>query len=339
MMDVNIGRKSIGRAIVGGGSPRGKRGAIAPARPFHRASAGALALALALAAAQLLAAPPPAPLTFATGQEAVQALIDAARNNDGAAMLKLFGPEGKDIVQSGDAAEDKAAREEFARRAAEKMNIVPEPGNPNRATLVVGENDWPFPVPLLRSNGRWAFDAAEGRMEILARRIGRNEMNAIEVCRGYVEAQMEYAAHDRDANGVLEYAQKIVGSPGKKDGLYWEGEPDTLAPKAFADAAAVLQAAQGKKPVPYHGYYFHILKAQGPEAPGGAADYLVKNTMIGGFALVAWPDEYAVSGVKTFIVNHLGVVYEKDLGPTTSTMARTMTVFNPGKGWNKVEGE
>jgi hypothetical protein len=319
------------------GSWWGGRGAPGPACSFRRGCAGAFVLALA--AAQLLAAPQSAPSAFATPDEAVQALINAAKNNDSAAMLKLFGPEGKDIVQSGDAAEDKAGREEFARRAAEKTTVVPEPGNPNRATLVVGENEWPFPVPLVRGNGRWMFDAAEGRLEILARRIGRNEMNAIEVCRGYVEAQMEYAAHDRDANGVLEYAQKILSSPGKKDGLYWEGEPDTLAPKAYADAAAALLQGQGKKPVPYHGYYFHILKAQGSDAPGGAADYVVKGTMIGGFALVAWPDEYAVSGVKTFIVNHLGVVYEKDLGPTTSTLARQMTVFDPGKGWNKVEGE
>jgi hypothetical protein len=293
---------------------------------------------ISVLAAGLWAAPQAA-TTFATPDEAARALIDAARNNDTAAMLKLFGPEGKDIVQSGDAAADKAAREEFASRAAAIMKIETEPGNSDRATLVVGQNEWPFPVPLIRTKGRWAFDAAEGRLEVLARRIGRNEMNAIEVCRGYVEAQMEYAAHDRDADGVLEYAQKIISSPGKKDGLYWEGEPDTLAPKAFADAAAALLQAQGKKAVPYHGYYFHILKAQGPDAPGGPVDYVIKGKMIGGFALVAWPDEYSVSGVKTFIVNHQGVVYEKDLGAGTSTLARQMTTFSPGKGWTKVEGE
>jgi len=297
---------------------------------------GAGALIAALASASLWAAPQAA-ATFATPGEAAHALVDAAKSNDSAAMLKLFGPEGKDIVQSGDVAADRAARVEFAGRAAEKMVVEPEPGNPDRATLVVGENDWPFPVPLIRTNGRWAFDAAEGRLEILARRIGRNEMNAIEVCRGYVEAQMEYAARDRDADGILEYAQKIVSSPGKQDGLYWEGAPGRLAPKAFADAAAALLQAQGKKAVPYHGYYFHILKAQGPDAPGGAVSYVVKGEMIGGFALVAWPDEYAVSGVKTFIVNQQGVVYEKDLGP--GAIARQMSVFNPGKGWTKVQGE
>ena len=301
--------------------------------------------ALVLTGAALWAAPqarPPAQAatpTFATADEAAQALIQAAKNNDTSAMLKLFGPEGKDIVQSGDAAEDKAARAEFAERAAERLKIELEAGNQDRATMVVGENEWPLPVPLVRVNGRWAFDAGTGRVEVLARRIGRNEMNAIEVCRGYVEAQMQYAARDRNANGVLEYAQKIISSPGKKDGLYWEGEPDSLAPKAFADAAAALLQAQGKKAVPYHGYYFHILKAQGPDAPGGEVDYVVKGAMIGGFALVAWPDEYAVSGVKTFLVNHQGVVYEKDLGPTTAMQARRMTSFNPGSGWKKVEGE
>jgi len=281
----------------------------------------------------------PGPQTFATPEEAVKALVAAAGNNDTAAMLRLFGPEGKDIVDSGDAAEDKAMRAEFAANAAQKTEIHPEHGNPNRMTLLTGSNQWPMPVPLVRKNGRWMFDAAEGRIEILARRVGRNEITAIEVCRGYVEAQMQYAAHDQDKNGILEYAQKIISAPGKKDGLYWEGEPDSLAPKAFADAAAALMQAQGKKPVPYHGYFFHILKAQGPDAPGGAMDYVVKGVMMGGFAMVAWPADYAVSGVKTFIVNHTGVVYEKDLGSATAATARQMTRFNPDKTWKKVEGE
>jgi len=164
-------------------------------------------------------------------------------------------------------------------------------------------------------------------------------MNALDVCRGYVEAQMEYAAHDRDADGILEYAQTILSAPGKKDGLYWEGESAALAPKSFADAAAVMLEAKGKKAQPYHGYFFHILKAQGPEAEGGAMNYVVKGEMIGGFALVAWPAEYGVSGVNTLIVNQSGAVYEKDLGPTTGVLARQMTQFNPGRGWQKVTGE
>ncbi len=219
------------------------------------------------------------------------------------------------------------------------MRVQTESGNPDRATLIIGDNDWPFPVPLVRRNGQWSFDPAQGRMEILARRIGRNELSAMEVCRGYVEAQMEYATRDRNSSGVLEYAPKIIASPGKKDGLYWEGEPHNLVPKSFADAAAALLVSAGKKPVPYHGYYFHILKAQGPDAPGGAMDYVVKGHMIGGFALVAWPAEYRISGVKTFIVAHNAIVYAKDLGPNTAATARGMTRFNPDKTWKAVEGE
>jgi len=219
------------------------------------------------------------------------------------------------------------------------LRIDTEPGNPDRATLIVGDNDWPFPVPLVRKSGQWRFDAAQGKTEILARRIGRNEITAIDVCRGYVEAQMEYAANDRDARGILTYAQNIISTPGKKNGLYWEGEPTNLVPKSFADAAAAMLPEQGKKPVPYHGYYFHILKAQGPDAAGGAMDYVVNGEMIGGFALVAWPAEYGVSGIKTFLVSHHGVVYEMDLGPTTATLARAMTRFNPDKTWKAVEGE
>jgi hypothetical protein len=277
--------------------------------------------------------------TFATPQEAAQALIDASTQNDTAALLKLFGPAGKDILESGDAAADKRMRDEFVARAHVKMQIEPEDGNPNWATLVVGDNDWPFPVPLVRKDGKWHFDAAGGRMQILARRIGRNELTAIEVCRGYVEAQMMYASHDHDGDGNLEYAQRIVSSPGKKDGLYWEGEPDNLVPKSFADAAESILQAEGKKPAPYHGYYYHILKSQGPDAPGGAMDYTVKGEMIGGFAMVAWPAEYGVSGIKTFLVSHHGTVYEKDLGATTATLAHAMTRFNPDKTWNEVEGE
>jgi hypothetical protein len=277
--------------------------------------------------------------SFATPQEAGQALVDACAHNDTTALLDLFGPAGRDIVVSGDPAEDTQGRAEFARRAGEKLAVEQDKSNPDRATLIVGENDWPFPVPLVRAGGQWRFDAARGRVEILARRIGRNEMNAIEVCRGYVEAQMQYAARDHARDGVLQYAQKIISSSGKTDGLYWEGEPENLVPKSFADAAAALLAVQGKKSVPYHGYYFHILKAQGPEAPGGAADYVVKGKMIGGFALVAWPAEYGVSGVKTLLVNHKGVVYAKDLGANTSSVARQMARFNPDKSWKPVEGE
>ena len=293
---------------------------------------------LILAAALLQAAPQTAQQTFATPQEAADALVAAAAQNDTAAMSKVLGPGSKDIVESGDPAEDKNSRAHFVEHAHARLTVEVEAGNPDRAVLIVGENDWPFPVPLLRQNGRWHFDAPRGRTEVLARRIGHNELAAIDVCRGYVEAQMEYAARDRNGDGVLQYAQKIINTPGKKDGLYWEGEADNLVPKAFADAAAAM-FAEGKKPVPYHGYYFHILKAQGPDAEGGAVDYVVKGKMIGGFAMVAYPAEYGVSGVQTFLVNHRGLVYEKDLGPATSTAARQLLRFNPDKTWKVVEGE
>jgi hypothetical protein len=299
-------------------------------------SAGALgALTLTLLSAQPQTGQP----TFATPEEAIHAVGDAAAHNDTAAMLKLFGPGGKDLVQSGEDAGTREDRANFVRMLHEKMQIERDATNPNRVTFAVGTEDWPFPVPLARDKaGRWYFDAAQGKMEVLARRVGRNELNAVEVCRGYVEAQMAYANVDRDADGNLEYAQRIVSSPGKQDGLYWEGEPGSLVPKSFAGAVEAAAEA-GKKPESYHGYYYRILKAQGPAAEGGAVNYVVKGEMIGGFALVAWPAEYGVSGVKTFIVNHRGMVYEKDLGPTTATLARQMTQFNPDKTWHPVDKE
>jgi hypothetical protein len=297
-------------------------------------------LTLILTSAAVLCAQQPAEKTFATPQEAAQALVDAAAKNDTPALMKLFGPQGTDIVQSGDTAEDTTSRANFVRRVHERMNVSVEPSNPGRATLIAGNDNWPFPVPLIRTkSGQWYFDSARGRTEILARRVGRNELAAIDVCRGYVEAQMNYASNDYDKHGVLEYAQKLISTPGKKDGLYFEGEPANLIPKDFADAADVIAAGPSGKRTPYHGYYFHVLRAQGPEATGGAHSYVVKGEMIGGFGLIAYPAQYGVSGIKSFIVNQDGVVYEKDLGPMTSTLARQTVQFNPGKGWESVHGE
>jgi hypothetical protein len=285
----------------------------------------------------LHAATPGSQPTFATPEEAAQAGIVAAERNDTAALLKLFGPAGKDIIESGDPTQDQNHRAEFARSAREKLKINQDPTNPNRAMISVGEQDWPFPVPLVRTDGKWRFDSKAGRMQILAHRIGENEVNAVEVCRGYVEAQTEYAAVDRDKDGVLKYAQKVLSTPGQHDGLYWEGDGQCPVPKPFADAAAASQAE--KRPDRYHGYYYRILTSQGPDAAGGAFSYVVKGKMIGGFALVAFPAEYGVSGVKTFVVNHQGVVYEKDLGVNTSILARQMSRFNPDKTWKPAEKE
>ena len=298
-----------------------------------------VAAGVVIAAALLEAAPPPGQRTFATPREAIQATIDAAEQNDTAALLRIFGPAGKDIVESGDPAQDKEHRAEFASSAHEKLQIEEDLYTPDQVTFAVGVEEWPFPVPLIKKDGKWHFDSASGKIEVLARRIGRNELNAMEVCRGYAEAQMDYAAAARDGDGLLKYAQRIVSTPGKQDGLYSEGVADNLVSKAFTEAAAARQATQGKAPEPYHGYYFRMLKSQGPDAPGGAFDYVVNGKMIGGFALVAWPAEYGVSGIGTFIINHDGVVYEKDLGPGTAVQARQMTRFNPDKSWHPVVGE
>jgi len=299
---------------------------------MHKANLGYLTVVAALAAGLQAAAPKENQQTFATPQEAAQALIDATEHNDTAALLKVLGPDGKDIVVSGDPAEDTKHRAEFARSAHQRLRI--DQDNTLKTTLVIGEQEWPFPVPLVQKDGKWRFDSAKGRLEILARRIGRNELNAVDVCRGYVEAQQEYAAEDRDKDGILEYAQKIVSSPGKHDGLYWDGA--TIVPKSFAEAAESY-AKEGHKLQPYHGYYFRVLKAQGPDAQGGALSYVVKGEMIGGFAMVAWPAEYGVSGIHSFIVNHHGIVYEKDLGAASATLAKQMTRFNPDKSWQPVK--
>jgi hypothetical protein len=295
-----------------------------------------LAAGLVVGTPLVLAGPKDGQRTFATPQEAVQATIDAAEHNDTAALLQLFGPQGKDIVESGDPAEDKDLRAEFVRSAHEKLQIEENRWTPDRVTFTVGEQEWPFPVPVIRRDGKWQLDSATGRLEILARRIGRNELNAMEVCRGYAEAQLEYAAAARDGDRVLKYAQRIDSTPGKQDGLYADGVPDTLVSRAFAEAAAANLSAGGKKAEPYHGYYFRVLKSQGPDATGGAFDYVVNGKMIGGFALVAWPAEYGVSGIRTLLINHEGVVYEKDLGAATAIGARQMTRFNPDKSWERV---
>src|SRR5438093_4995600 len=298
---------------------------------------GVIAMGLTTAWAQ--AAPKQNQRTFATPQEAIQATIEASEHNDTAALRQIFGPGSKDIVESGDPAQDKNDRAEFARLAREKVRVNQDPTNPDRVSLSVGNQDWPFPVFLVRKDGKWDFDSWSGELEILAHRIGENELNAVEVCRGFVEAQLEYATRVHDGSAILEYAQKILSSPGMHDGLYWEGAPDSLVPKSFASAAAADDTAADGKQKPYHGYYFRILKAQGPDAPGGALSYVVKGKMVGGFAMVAWPTEYGVSGIKTFIVSHEGIVYGKDLGAGTTNLARQMARFNPDPSWHEIELE
>ncbi len=268
--------------------------------------------------------------TFASPQEAVGALVKACRHNDTKALMGIFGPDGKDIVLSGDRREDKHGRKKFAEMAEHKIAFKDDAAGPDKVLVALGDEDWPFPVPLVRVEGRWRFDPAEGRQEILARRIGSNEINAVAICRGYVEAQEEYA-QDHNRDGVPEYAMKMMSSWSKWDGLYAKhgvGANKIHVTKGFATAAR--RANRGK---PYHGYFFKVLTAQGPDAPGGKANYVLKSRMIGGFALAAWPAEYGVSGVKSFIVADEGIVYEKDLGPDSAKDAEAMTEFNPDKSW------
>ena len=290
-----------------------------------------------IAAAALLLAVPAASAqqSFQSPEDAVPALAAAAKSGATSDILKVLGNKAADIVESGDVVADKATRERFAAAYDDKHSISME--GDKKAILILGKDDFPFPIPLRHSRSGWEFDAAEGRIEILYRRIGRNELEAIQTARAFVDAENEYADKDRGA-GPGVYAQRIVSSPGKKDGLYWPPDGDEsplgeLAAKASAEGYKVGSS----EPQPYHGYYYRILTRQGPNAPGGEMDYVVNGKMIGGFALVAYPDEYGNSGVMTFVVNHKGEVYQKDLGELTEAIAKRMKEFNPDQTWKKVE--
>jgi hypothetical protein len=271
---------------------------------------------------------------FKTAEEAADALVSAARTGDRKRLLTVLGRDGADIVSSGDAVADASARNRVVEAYDAKHQVVME--GTDKAALIIGREDWPFPIPLVRKDGAWRFDTAAGRDEILYRRIGRNELDAIETCLAYVDAQQDYAEHGIAGNGV--YAQRIVSRPGKKDGLYWPAQTgaDESPLGELAASAAAEGYRAGQQRAPYHGYYYKVLTRQGPNAPGGALDYVVRGRMIGGFALVAYPAEYRNSGVMTFLVNHQGDVYEKDLGPNTARIAAGMTAFNPDKTWRRV---
>jgi len=272
---------------------------------------------------------------YDSSEAAAQALIDAVDQHDSARLFAILGPNAKGVLTCGDAEQDRREQDEFARMARAKHRIEVSKMNPNRATLAIGDEDWPFPVPLVRKNGKWSFDASETRIEMRARHIGTDELDAIEISHGYVDAQMKYASEDRDKDGMLEYASRLISTPGQHDGLYWEGEGDALVPEGFAHAG--WDGAQKGQAKAYHGYYFRILKAQGPDAQGGAHNYVVKDKLMGGFGLVAWPAEYGVTGIHTFIVNQVGVVYEKDIAPVAGKAAAPITRFDPDRSWRRVE--
>jgi hypothetical protein len=281
------------------------------------------------------AAPTVAQERFDSAEAAAQAVIDAADANDSARLSAIFGPQAKETLTSGDAAQDRAEQTEFARLARTKHRLEISPMNPNRAILAIGDEDWPFPVPIVRSKGKWSFDASETPVEMHARRIGTHELDAIEICHAYVEAQLKYASEDRDNDGMLEYAPHLMSTPGRHDGLYWEGAGEPLVPEGLAQAA--WDGARKGSAKPYHGYYFRVLEGQGSHAPEGAHNYFVKNKLIGGFGLVAWPSEYGVTGIHTFIVNQDGVVYEKDIAPVAGKPAPPITRFDPDDSWQPVD--
>ncbi len=283
------------------------------------------------------AAPPPK--AFDTPDLAAAALVKAAADYDVTELIAIFGPDGNDVVSGGDQVQDKNNSIAFAKEAQEKVSVSVSATNPNRATIIVGDEEWPLPVPLVKKGGKWYFNAKEGRVEIRNRRIGTNELDAITVCRGYVEAQKEYASEIRDNSGVNQYAQKIFSTPGKQDGLYWKNADGTSAGPIGDAVAKALEEGYTSKEGGFHGYYFKILKGQGPAAPMGQLNYVIEGIMIGGFALVAVPVEYRVTGVKTFIVNNDGIVYQKDLGPNSLEIVKKMELYNPDKTWQPTDDE
>jgi Protein of unknown function (DUF2950) len=274
-----------------------------------------------------------AQLTFATPKEAADAFVKAASDYDTSALLQLLGPDGKDIVNSADAVADKNNAIAFAAKAHEKMEVVIEPKNPNRATLVVGNDDWPCPIPIVKRSGKWQFDTKSGVREILYRRIGTNELDAITICRGFDDAQLEYASEIHDNSGANQYAQKFISTPGTQDGLAWKNSDGTWGGPIGEGVAEALAEGYADKSKPFHGYYFKMLKGQGPSAPLGELDYVINGVMIGGFAMVAVPAEYRVTGVDTFMVSYDGVVYQKDLGPNSLEIVKAMDRYNPDKTW------
>lgn len=295
------------------------------------------ALCLGVFAAIACASGSASQTTFATPEQAAEALVTAAEQFDVAALKNILGPDGIDLVVTEDTVQDRNQSQAFAAQAREQMRIERDPDDAALTVVVVGSEDWPLPIPLVQEGGRWRFDSEAGRQEVLNRRIGENELDAIEVCRGFVEAQHEYAADKHDGSRLRQYAQRIISTPGKHDGLAWKEDDGSWAGPVGEGIARVIAEGYTDRFEPFHGYYFKILKGQGPNAPFGAMDFRIKDVMIGGFALVAAPADYAVTGVMTFIVSHDGVVYEQDLGSDTEARFRAMELYDPDETWTPVE--
>jgi hypothetical protein len=287
----------------------------------------------AIVAVMLVTAASRAQQAYPSPEDAAASLAAALKTGTRSAIMKVLGKDAEDIVESGDDVADAEIRQRFLSAYDARHSIKAE-GN-KKATLILGAGNFPFPIPLVNNRTGWEFDTAAGRLEILYRRIGRNELDAIQTCLAFVDAQNEYAEKDR-GEGAGVYAQSIVSSPGKKDGLFWRDDRDPSPLGELAAQASAEGYKVGEQAAPYHGYYFRILKGQGSDAPGGAFNYVVKGKMIGGFALIAYPAEYGNSGVMTFMVNHAGTVYEKDLGERTERIAKRIILFDPDQTWKKV---
>jgi len=275
---------------------------------------------------------------FNTPKEAADSLIQAAASFDVVALKEILGPDSADIVSSDDPVGDKNLSLAFAAKAKEKTSVGTDSKNHNMAIVTVGNDNFPLPIPIVKNKGKWIFDTKIGRQEILNRRVGRNELDVISICRGFVEAQQEYAAEKHDDSKVNQYAQRVISTPGKHDGLAWQNADGTWGGPVGEGVARALEQGYSQNQ-PFHGYYFKILKGQGPAAPLGQLDFVVDGAMIGGFALAAAPAQYRVTGVKTFIVGPNGVVYEKDLGKDTMKTFQALDRYNPDKSWKPTEDQ
>jgi hypothetical protein len=296
---------------------------------------------LATPFAKLEAAPETQPKqkAFDTAKQAADALIQAAEAFDVPVLTEILGPDSADIISSVDPVADKNRAVAFATKAKEKISINVDPKDTNLSILSVGNDNFPLPIPIVKEKGKWHFNTKVGREEILNRRIGANELDAIEVCRGFVEAQHEYAQEKHDDSKVNQYAQKIISTPGKHDGLSWKNPDGTWGGPIGENVAKALEQGYSDKTQPFHGYFFKVLKKQGPNAPLGEMDFVVKDAMIGGFALVAAPAQYRVTGVKSFMVGPDGVVYEKDLGEKTLDAFKALEAYDPDKSWKETDDQ
>jgi len=272
---------------------------------------------------------------FETAQQAANSLVDATEKYDEATLTEILGPDSYDLTHTGEPVRDKENLAAFAAQARAKMKLDLNKAK-TRATVIVGDEDWPLPIPIVKVGKSWYFDTRAGREELFLRRIGRNELDVIEICRGYVEAQHDYALLKHDNSGVNQYAQRIISTAGTQDGLAWRNPDGTWGGPIGENVAEAIARGYSSRTEPYHGYFFKVLKGQGPAAPLGQMDFVVKGVMIGGFALIAAPAQYRNTGVQTFMVSHDGVVYQKDLGPKTLELFQTIDRFNPDKSWTPV---